>query len=186
MDLSDEYIKMCKDAEEIQEIWYTFSEKKDKFTKVLHGDYYTRKYPFIKTLTIRFQRDGESKEAYNRRLNQTPGVTFYKRGENEPVRIWRHDTTLYPMDYVWLPRQDQLQEIMKYKDPCLLNACIDLRDFSFDSYTGFKPAGTVFDTMEKLWLAMVMHKKFKKKWYDGFWFPSKEVESWKKSKVISA
>jgi hypothetical protein len=67
---------------------------------------------------------------------------------------------------VWLPRQDQLQEMVieKYATPWDLaiafsNVLMGDKTSYFDN----------FDSMEKLWLAFVMFEKSRKKWKDGEW-----------------
>jgi hypothetical protein len=67
---------------------------------------------------------------------------------------------------VWLPRQDQLQEMVieKYATPWDLaiafsNVLMGDKASYFDN----------FNSMEKLWLAFIMLEKYKKKWKDGEW-----------------
>jgi hypothetical protein len=67
---------------------------------------------------------------------------------------------------VWLPRQDQLQEMVidKYATPWDLaiafsNILMDDKTSYFDN----------FDSMEKLWLVFIMLEKYKKKWEEGAW-----------------
>ena len=67
---------------------------------------------------------------------------------------------------VWLPRQDQLQEMVieKYAAPWDLaiafsNVLMEDKVSYFDN----------FDSMEKLWFAFVMLEKYKKKWKDEAW-----------------
>ena len=67
---------------------------------------------------------------------------------------------------VWLPRQDQLQEMVidKYATPWDLaiafsNLLMDDKTSYFDN----------FDSMEKLWLVFIMLEKYKKKWKEGSW-----------------
>ncbi len=75
-------------------------------------------------------------------------------------------TYLKTIKAVWLPRQDQLQEMVieKYATPWDLaiafsNVLMGDNASYFDN----------FDSMEKLWLAFVMLEKRKKKWKDGEW-----------------
>ena len=75
-------------------------------------------------------------------------------------------TYLKTIKAVWLPRQDQLQEMVieKYATPWDLaiafsNVLMGDNASYFDN----------FDSMEKLWLAFVMLEKYKKKWKDGEW-----------------
>ena len=61
---------------------------------------------------------------------------------------------------IWLPRQDQLQEIYvhggtPYGYTTLLNY--------------FMKSNLIPDTMEQLWLAFVMKEKFNKRWDDEKW-----------------
>jgi len=67
---------------------------------------------------------------------------------------------------VWLPRQDQLQEMVieKYATPrdlaiAFSNVLMDDKTSYFDD----------FDSMEKLWLVFIMREKYKKKWREGAW-----------------
>jgi len=67
---------------------------------------------------------------------------------------------------VWLPRQDQLQEVVieNYATPWDLaiafsNVLMGDKASYFDK----------FDSMEKLWLAFIMREKYKKQWKEGEW-----------------
>jgi len=73
---------------------------------------------------------------------------------------------LKTIEAVWLPRQDQLQDMVieKYATPWDLaiafsNVLMDDNESYFDK----------FDSMEKLWLAFIMLEKCKKRWKDGEW-----------------
>jgi hypothetical protein len=67
---------------------------------------------------------------------------------------------------VWLPRQDQLQEMVieNYATPWDLAIA-----FSNVLMGENAPYFEDFDSMEKLWLAFIMFEKYKKKWKDGEW-----------------
>ena len=67
---------------------------------------------------------------------------------------------------VWLPRQDQLQEMVieKYATPWDLAIAFS-NVLMADNASYFD----TFDSMEKLWLAFIMIEKHKKKWKDGEW-----------------
>lgn len=68
---------------------------------------------------------------------------------------------------VWLPRQDQLQEMVieKYATPWDLAIAFS-NVLMGDNVSYFDN----FDSMEKLWFAFVMLEKYKKKWKEGEWF----------------
>ncbi|KKL82719.1 hypothetical protein LCGC14_1981920 [marine sediment metagenome] len=63
------------------------------------------------------------------------------------------------MDNVWLPRQDQLQEMVKRDS---LHLILDFECFAI-SY------GDLSTSMEQLWLAFVMKEKYNKTWDGGKW-----------------
>lgn len=76
-------------------------------------------------------------------------------------------------NYIWLPRQDQLQEMMQ---PCgYVELIRDFSDFCFrQSYHcsdegTHNPAVAYLDSMEQLWLAFVMKEKFGKVWNGEDW-----------------
>ena len=66
---------------------------------------------------------------------------------------------------IWLPRQDQLQEMVSDRLLGLQTVCAVLHDFSITEGEGLQ--FTMNDgSMEQLWLAFVMHEKFNKVWDD--------------------
>lgn len=74
---------------------------------------------------------------------------------------------------IWLPRQDQLQEmIITSPDNCW---------FKLDSFETWKAkkiwptSKSIPQSMEQLWLAFVMHEKYSKKWDDS-------AECWEEEK----
>jgi len=75
-------------------------------------------------------------------------------------------------DDIWLPRQDQLQEMVipPYKN--FLNAFFFFHDFLFEQMTdgeGDIPEPYKFNSMEQLWLAFVMKEKYGKTWNGEDW-----------------
>jgi hypothetical protein len=78
---------------------------------------------------------------------------------------------------IWLPRQDQLQEMLwKNGYEHKFDLHIDLEqwviDMTGDSYDALQPEKLNLDTLEQLWLAFVMHEKYGKTW-------DEEKEEWK-------
>jgi hypothetical protein len=67
---------------------------------------------------------------------------------------------------VWLPRQDQLQEMVmeNYAMPWDLAIAFS-NDLMGEDASYFEK----FDSMEKLWLAFIMLEKYKRKWKEGEW-----------------
>lgn len=75
-------------------------------------------------------------------------------------------------DFTWIPRQDQLQEILKKKTEILKKRLDELLD---NFYLWSKNTRDKFTSMEQLWLAFVMEKKYNKIW-DGINWIKKEKE----------
>ncbi len=71
---------------------------------------------------------------------------------------------------VWLPRQDQLQEMLNLN---LIALCRGFRDFAFNDYadatTDEVDPIISFDSMEQLWLCFVMSSLYQKTWDGGAW-----------------
>jgi len=78
--------------------------------------------------------------------------------------------------FIWLPRQDQLQEMVRGK----ICDCTDPFCLLIDFYRFVRglpnPAPSYTDSMEQLWLAFVMHELHGKKWDGAKWMP-KRTES---------
>ena len=158
MDTSPEYVKMCEKATGIQDAWNPNAE----------GDVF-----FIQAGLFT-----NGKEPGN-------GETIYEKGEivfcgdgvcpynDYPLGQVRQDGSRFSYDdgkYIWLPRQDQLQEMLENAD--FYN---DLR--SLMEWTRKGPSGedwrsdysSRFKSAEQLWLAFVMHEKYNKVWNGSEW-----------------
>ncbi len=77
---------------------------------------------------------------------------------------------------VWLPRQDQLQEmVLEYED--VVEKVQSLKDFIFITHKKIGQNSVwmtdsyiiALKSMEQLWLCFVMKEKFNKQWKDGTW-----------------
>lgn len=67
---------------------------------------------------------------------------------------------------VWLPRQDQLQEMIIENYATPWDLAIAFSNVLMADKASYFDA---FDSMEKLWLTFIMLEKQKKKWKDGEW-----------------
>ena len=85
--------------------------------------------------------------------------------------------------YIWLPRQDQLQKlIIPFKLPknceSLGEDCHNLA-YHFGLFILNKWDYCIkFKSMEQLWLAFVMWRKYRKKWNKGNWIKIEEGGEW--------
>ena len=127
MDTSEEYIKMCEAAEEIQGAW-----------EVEEGDYFAEWIP-------------------ERTKHKLPIIFCgIVDGETVPERD--------KFKSVWLPRQDQLQEIMQEDAISLIQKLM-----GWIVTNNYIPIGLPQPTMEQLWLSFVMYEKYEKKWDGETW-----------------
>jgi len=81
-----------------------------------------------------------------------------------------------PSECVWLPRQDQLQEMIN--QDYLTGFIYDLYEFSKEWLYHDNGNDLRFTSLEQLWLAFVMYEKFNKVWDGKEWIKrSKKAES---------
>ena len=86
--------------------------------------------------------------------------------------IWRHETSglttiPYSQTFIWLPRQDQLQEMVHDFEPDILTLLNNFTEWCIlDRQIWYKESTT---SMEQLWLAFVMKKKYNKVWNGNEW-----------------
>lgn len=145
MDTSETYIKMCKKAKEIQNA---------KWLKALHS--LCTSHPWI-------------------------GGDIFAVGDE----VFMHDSCPHAgkfigPDYcnrnaIWLPRQDQLQEMLydRLSNP---HAWILVEKFSYYSKPQFLGNDISDMSMEQLWLAFIMKEKYNKVWNGSDWLKVKVME----------
>lgn len=74
-------------------------------------------------------------------------------------------------DKTWLPRQDQLQEMLSKYMHSRYNLVKAFRNFVMRKkyYNGYSTMNMVGNSMEQLWLAFVMKEKYSKTWNGKDW-----------------
>ena len=147
MDTSELYIDMCRKAVEIQKL--------DLGSKIYNED-----------------EDEEHKLTSFYYLPHAHKISILKWDNDEGHYIsggYRDNQS----DAVWLPRQDQLQEMVKSDEHphWQLNDFIDSGQADYQQETS--DYAKQFTTMEQLWLAFVMKEKFNKVWKNGDWIEDK-------------
>lgn len=142
MDVSREYIEMCEKAQEIQ-----ISKK----------HYYLRDEFF-------YNRYGEICTVVNIDINEgcnIPKLAFFD--DSTLVSDWVKEEELSKL--IWLPRQDQLQEMIEIDEYLLENKTRGLRLAEHcEGWCLSDKYMEQFETMEQLWLATVMKEKYNKQW----------------------
>lgn len=77
-----------------------------------------------------------------------------------------HLSYLKTLKAVWLPRQDQLQEMVMENHATPWDLAIAFSNLLISDNSSYFDG---FDSMEKLWLGFIMFNKYGRKWKDGEW-----------------
>ncbi len=104
----------------------------------------------------------DTSEEYIKMCEKAGEIQKVKPSPNDPREFFRLDKNA-----VWLPRQDQLQEMCQEKKPQWLLSSLDISVNHEMSrhYDYFQR----FTSMEQLWLAFVMKERFNKTWSEKEW-----------------
>ncbi len=157
MNTSKEYIKMCEKTGEMQtkHKW----QERDLFW-----------CPGIEDETERLSQKLSKKIA--KILNRDLALGIYS-DKHLICEFCGEENNLYPFDkffpsdeVIWLPRQDQLQE-MYYKDDGRHSIDI-INTFQVELFGNLRYYDK-FNSMEQLWLAFVMKEKYNKIWNGEDW-----------------
>uniref|UniRef100_A0A6M3JRW3 Uncharacterized protein n=2 Tax=viral metagenome TaxID=1070528 RepID=A0A6M3JRW3_9ZZZZ len=158
MDITAEYIKKCEKSEEIQAIYF---QSLDEHLKLLPS------FVFDK----RFGRVGINVWAppvLQVILQIKCPAVFLSIERDKPLNIEvPEEDSAWSESCIWLPRQDQLQKMVKRGEGRLRFWVLsDLFSFLITSTTEYIAK---LMTMEQLWLAFVMKEKFNKVWDGEEW-----------------
>ncbi len=86
---------------------------------------------------------------------------FRIENENELIKIEK---------FFWLPNLDQLIETAQIKEKSYRDISFDFFEWTKQEYSSdSKPADSIFESQEQLWIGYVMEKKFSKKWVNDTW-----------------
>jgi len=137
------YITMCEKAEELQKVW-----------KPQVADWFYKRDGIGFGLWLICKIEEGVLLCSGERMSQPPF-----NGQLVEFRI--------PEEYIWLPRQDQLQALFEGPSINLLNK---FHDWSNGSYSVFPHTPSAhFTSMEQLWLGFVMEKLYQKVWDGRKW-----------------
>lgn len=150
MDTSQEFIKMCARAKEIQEYGRdNFKKLRPLFTFDLMLERVALVLWIPKKMRERLKIRGDE--------------YIISIESNNEKNVLIEEGTKGGM--YWLPRQDQLQDMVKDEPR---NLVIDIYDWTEESLLNGIEAEK-FTSMEQLWLAFVMSEKYNKKWIKENW-----------------
>ena len=160
MDMSMQYVKMCEEAEEIQKLWAP------KLGDFIWGIPDSDGEPVV---SVCVDVDYSGYEEFG--VINIAVIDLW--GENEEIDFeWWDKEKL-----TWLPRQDQLQEILKNWD-----ASQKKLNYFYDFCKWFMHNQDTFNdnvSFEQLWLAFVMLKKYNKVWSKRKWVKIKNRQTTK-------
>lgn len=149
MDLSEEYIEMCNKATEIQ-------------------DTYRQNFDF--NLEQSYFYDNETKEIVLIGVKMIGKFKYYLA--NRDNFVGQEIDSLDNSNYFWLPRQDQLQEVL-FKDVkncnIFLGRVLNLQVYLETFYDNTEESDTTIDSFEKLLLSLLMKQDYNKIWKDNNW-----------------
>jgi hypothetical protein len=138
MDTSKEYIEMCKQAEEIQ---------------ILHRE-------IAHQNTMKWKRGDFWTDLLHRKVFVVPD--YYDAWSDEPEYLH------HPSECVWLPRQDQLQEMVGGFDAGWVD-WFHWRNTVYPHMQNPFSKEWRFTSYEQCWLAFVMKENYKKVWNGKEW-----------------
>lgn len=151
MDVSKEFIEMCEKAEEIQKKWK--HEDCDHFYGYLYN-------AWDKSEDKGFHFISYCEDGY---YSYTPfGIDEFGDRLEKGKRV----------EAVWLPRQDQLQAMITTNGYFRFSLIELFYKFASNIFKDSKCLK--LNSMEKMWLAFVLHQKYHKKWSEGEWVNEKE------------
>lgn len=151
MDKTKKYIEMCERAEEIQE----------NHTTVEFDIFYV---DFSKSGWVNDNEICSAEYDYDSEGNGIWKIPYVEKGRE-------YDKRDDGMSYIWLPRQDQLQEMIIGLPQChgrVMKPLIECL-VKFEEWFHNDEPKAEFNSMEQLWLAFVMKEKYKKTWDGRKW-----------------
>lgn len=165
MDTSETYIKMCEKAKGIQENWKPTMGDWVMVREKVEWDGYNLCVDAGET-TVVLGIEERNYSSGNPIVGDVDDIAFY------PECSWKGFDDTPKKNLIWLPRQDQLQEMVKDKYKTLAELILYFHAWAFpNAYTNLpnKP-----DSMEQLWLAFVMKEKYNKVRDGENWVKEKE------------
>jgi hypothetical protein len=194
MDNSKSYAGMCEKASEIQSLWplprqgmpdLIYTHSAIVYKRIIRHDTsrfvaydYSKEYPqwlgLDKELGFLFAKDigtnnlNKYHTAFNKVDESFPGIEVLIQ-TGEAAAGLEHEQWIPREQCIWLPRQDQLQEIVHAEGQlAIVNVMSELplfaRSLAFDGDWRW-----ISETWEQLWLAFVMSREYNKFWNGTDW-----------------
>ena len=140
MDQSPAYIRLCRNAHEIQELW-----------QKQHGDFFVGEQGRIECWITGIHEARDIRQGVRVSSPSGEGVIEIRK-------------------YVWLPKLDQLIELAQVPGRRYELITQDFFDWTRRDYGVIPgEPRRIFQTLEQVWLAFVMQQKFEKGWTGRRW-----------------
>lgn len=158
MDVSKKYVEMCEKATEIQELW-----------QYDDGDFYLHRFTDNNT-------DDKSKDLIGKDINMTLCISCNVKDSYGDQYISEYNPK---GENIWLPRQDQLQDIVFEGETFGSHTPTAMFKLLSDYLHRIKNPDCEywhnFESMEQLWLSFVMKEKYSKTWGGKEWTLQKDM-----------
>ena len=147
MDISSVYIKMCGNANDLQQLWTPTD-----FDVIIDNS---------------IVNDDERLEIADKGDLHAVDIDYASPED----RSYQDDYTYYKNQNVWLPRQDQFLELLEpdASKAYLIMGKVISQAFHYPPKDASMPGPDIFKTMEQLGLAYFMKEKFGKIWGGKNW-----------------
>lgn len=159
MDVSEKYIEMCEKATEIQEMW-----------QYDDGDFYLHRF------TTRNVEEDRFKWMIGKEIVMTMCISCNIRDSYGDQYVSEYNPK---GENIWLPRQDQLQEIVFEGETFgshVATAMFKLLSDYLHRITNPKcEYWHDFESLEQLWLAFTMKERYDKVWNGTEWILQKNI-----------
>ena len=144
---------MCEKAKQLQRSW-----------KPKVGDYVWRKYTFFGEEIDKQFWDKDKMEEIIILTYASSIDGYFSATKDGEERIFNSHNEAHKKTCIWLPTQEQLQEMMLKPKNTL---CPDI--FTLIALLGVFAAVNKYDNMNELWVAFVMKEKYNKIWNGKDW-----------------
>lgn len=165
MDITEQYIKMCESAKEIQKSWSP--DIGDWFLNDFRGT-----SGFSKDLEKQIWGDDKKEWEKIQCLTYRSSIKDYVTvSDSDGSHTYKADE-FFKHRHVWLSRQDQLQKMLleKFSTVGLIYAFTNFVHDNEYELVGMEELQCVdMSSFEQLWIAFVMNKLYDKRWNDSEW-----------------
>lgn len=153
-------IKMCEKAKQLQKLW-----------KPKVGDWVWRKYTVFGEEVDSQIWDKDKMEEIIILTYASDVDGYFQATKDGEERIFNSHNEMHKKTCIWLPTQEQLQEMVNEEEYSIDGFTYGFSHFChYDEINGYSPQPSeIFSDYNELWLAFVMYEKWNKIWTGKDW-----------------